>query len=619
MRTPSALTTAGFLALLMAGGAVGLTIDRAATQQLDKRSVGEGDGLPAPAPVPKGKDPELWEQFVAGQVPGVKYTDELWEKFVEDELEESKGKSKEEQAWEAWLEEEAYKEHQAEQRDEPRETKKGATSRNAFTATIWKVRHCNNWLCWGSSLSRPDFAFWEAAGVSRANQKDTYLGILREPAQANVRRLVLTIAGQNGFMGIIGDGVGDRVSGSYFDWHDGWGKTTPSENHPISDNSFAHDFFDLFNGGDTFVATAWATAFDWGTSNSEKQDIEDAFYNWLRSKAVTSNLREVVLAGFSRGGCLALRLGHRFNRDLADLGVDVAVMAADAVCHVGQGEFGATSTKVTNPLNTAWEPVTTDMRRFEREGRQLYVQNYVSGHKNFWLPNIVGLSHAIDASPAPNPFVLGGGWFRQNFITAGHTGADNWAADMGAITNFYNPAQVWFQGTCPQPCPHGGVFDSRHCYVGTPPPGTTAFVWGGNQHFYHSPVGANGCPMTGSYYDGANCLFMDAPDNEDPFIWNNNWYYHPVFAGPHCQQTWTSCLDRDNPSGTGDWELRSHFSPVPCGGNTPLWADCRTTSGTPAYATGEVLSCSASGGLVCKNADQTDNRCQDYCVRFLCP
>jgi len=612
MGAPRAPITAGLLGLLLLE-ATAQRIDRAisGSQQLDK-GVSEGDGLPAPAPVPKGKDPELWEQFLAGQVQGVEYTEELWEKFVEDELEESQPKSEEEQAWEVWLEEESYREFQAEKREG------GATSRNAFTATIWKVRRCNNWLCFTSSHSRPDFAFWDWAGVSRANQKDTYLGILREPPQASTRRLVLTIAGQNGFMGVIGDGVGDRVSGSYFDWHDGWSKTTGSENHPIADNSFAHDFFDLFNLGDTFVATAWATAFDWGTSKNEKQDIEDAFYNWLRSKAVTSNLREVVIAGFSRGGCLALRLGKRFNRDLADLGVDVAVMATDPVCHVGQGEFGASSTKVTNPLNTAWEAVTTNMRsQFEREGRQLYVQTYVSGHKNFVLNNIVGLSHAID-NPAPTNTVLGGGWFRQAFITAQHTGADNWAAAMGP-TVFYGLAQNWFQGTCPQPCPHGGSFDSRHCHAGSPPAGTTAFVWGSNQHFYHSPVGSSGCPMTGSYYDGANCLVLDAPDAEDPFIFANSWYYHPVFSGNHCQQQWTACLDRDDPSGSGDWETRLDYSPVPCGGSTPLWADCRTTAGASAWSTGEVLSCSAQGGLVCKNSDQSDNYCQDYCVRFLCP
>jgi len=573
-------------------------------------------------PAVQEKDPELWEKFLAGQVKGVEYTDELWENFVRDEQEEAQPKSEEELAWESWLQEENYKEWKAAQEKQDAKETGGKTpsggfqTKNAFLATIWKVRRCNNWLCFGSSQTRPDFAFWDWAGVSRGNQKDTYIGILREPAPANTRRLVLTMAGQNGFMGIIGDGVGDRVSGSFFDWHDGWAKTTASEVHPIADNSFAHDFFDLFNAGDTFVATAWNTAFDWGTSAGEKQDIEDAFYNWLRSKAVTSNLREVVLAGFSRGGCLALRLGARFNRDLADLGVDVAVMAADPVCHVGQSEFGATSAKVTNPLNTAWEAVTANMRsRFEREGRQLYVQNFVSGHKNFVLSNIVGLGHD---GASVTPFELGGGWYNQDFITAQHTGADNWAAAVGPGL-FYQRASNWFAGSCPQPCPHGGSYDTRHCLVGSPPPGTTAFVWGANQHYYHSAVGANTCPITNSYYDGANCLVLDAPDTEDPFIWNNNWYYHPVFEGPHCFQQWTQCYDRDNPSGTGDWETRALHNPAPCGGATPVWADCRTTGGASAWSTGEVLTCSAQDGLICRNSDQTDNYCQDYCVRYLCP
>ncbi|XP_071956624.1 cartilage intermediate layer protein 2-like [Antedon mediterranea] len=83
---------------------------------------------------------------------------------------------------------------------------------------------------------------------------------------------------------------------------------------------------------------------------------------------------------------------------------------------------------------------------------------------------------------------------------------------------------------------------------------------------------------------------------------------------------WTPWFDRDNPSGTGDWEtVGSLYSENPnqmC--QNPTGIQCQTTSGAHYTSTGEVVSCSASTGLVCRNADQPDNYCQDYRVRFLC-
>ncbi|MEL7371720.1 MAG: hypothetical protein AAFN74_22540 [Myxococcota bacterium] len=80
--------------------------------------------------------------------------------------------------------------------------------------------------------------------------------------------------------------------------------------------------------------------------------------------------------------------------------------------------------------------------------------------------------------------------------------------------------------------------------------------------------------------------------------------------------TWTQWFDRDNPSGTGDWELRSLQAGV-C--PSPTGVECRTTSNLALWQTGEVVSCSVNG-LVCRNSDQPDGDCDyDYKVRYLCP
>ncbi len=67
-----------------------------------------------------------------------------------------------------------------------------------------------------------------------------------------------------------------------------------------------------------------------------------------------------------------------------------------------------------------------------------------------------------------------------------------------------------------------GSYDGANCYVGTPPSGTTAFIYANN--FYYTPVSGNQCPRPGSWFDGSNCFVMDIPNSCSPFIWSNKWY-----------------------------------------------------------------------------------------------
>lgn len=79
----------------------------------------------------------------------------------------------------------------------------------------------------------------------------------------------------------------------------------------------------------------------------------------------------------------------------------------------------------------------------------------------------------------------------------------------------------------PTNCPYMGSYDGANCYLGTPPAGTSAFIYANN--FYYTPVGVNSCPYPGSWYDGANCFVANIHPNADPFIWSNNWYVQPGY------------------------------------------------------------------------------------------
>ncbi|KAJ8258096.1 hypothetical protein GJAV_G00193120 [Gymnothorax javanicus] len=89
-----------------------------------------------------------------------------------------------------------------------------------------------------------------------------------------------------------------------------------------------------------------------------------------------------------------------------------------------------------------------------------------------------------------------------------------------------------------------------------------------------------------------------------------------------CSECKTQWFDRDDPSGTGDYEdlsrLRKKYPGQIC--LKPIAIEAQTLSGEPASETGESFrSCDATNGLTCVNADQKSRKCQDYRVRFTCP
>ncbi|XP_078681206.1 uncharacterized protein LOC144916087 isoform X3 [Branchiostoma floridae x Branchiostoma belcheri] len=98
--------------------------------------------------------------------------------------------------------------------------------------------------------------------------------------------------------------------------------------------------------------------------------------------------------------------------------------------------------------------------------------------------------------------------------------------------------------------------------------------------------------------------------------------YEVRFCCPPCTH-WTAWYDRDNPSGTGDWEtltdLRKENPGEIC--LTPTDIQVRVIStGQDAFLTGETFAFyDVTTGFVCIEDEQDDDTCLDYEVRFCCP
>lgn len=85
---------------------------------------------------------------------------------------------------------------------------------------------------------------------------------------------------------------------------------------------------------------------------------------------------------------------------------------------------------------------------------------------------------------------------------------------------------------------------------------------------------------------------------------------------------WSEWLNRDTPSGLGDYEERYNFSQVcdaPTSVEARLTADPGKVFLSASDAPDSLYHLTPEKGLVCKNADQADGSCNDYQVRFFCP
>ncbi|XP_031696666.1 uncharacterized protein LOC116378901 [Anarrhichthys ocellatus] len=84
---------------------------------------------------------------------------------------------------------------------------------------------------------------------------------------------------------------------------------------------------------------------------------------------------------------------------------------------------------------------------------------------------------------------------------------------------------------------------------------------------------------------------------------------------------WTDWFDRDDPSGTGDWEILASLRIANPGKIclTPVDIEVQTLTGLSMNVTGDVIYKSDTTGFACRNRDQRGKICNDYRVRLSCP
>lgn len=289
--------------------------------------------------------------------------------------------------------------------------------------TVDKIRYCRTiWPICNDKL-QGDYHWWESSGVPDQIQKNTYISRYNEPAASRVEHVVLIASGQRS-----GDLSWNRLTGQ--ESTRAFRKQESHRDLRVSEQSLAFRLFrdGVYDTGNTFAALAFDARFNWGFSKNNKNDIVNAYFNWLKSKFRAGNLRSVYLAGHSRGGALVMRLAQKFQQQFPQ--AVVIVHPFDAVPNKKEGELGAYSSSINNPEagyprntdlfdnkgNWAWK---SDMRSFYPDKRNLAVFNMAIGGKIFGLAQEVRAVTHQSASAEITDL----GWYAQRWYDMPALGA----------------------------------------------------------------------------------------------------------------------------------------------------------------------------------------------------
>ena len=100
--------------------------------------------------------------------------------------------------------------------------------------------------------------------------------------------------------------------------------------------------------------------------------------------------------------------------------------------------------------------------------------------------------------------------------------------------------------------------------------------------------------------------------------WLSDLFSRDIYQGPPVIG-WSDWYSKDNPGGTGDFEILKilrKINPGIC--EKPSAIECQTIKGVNYTQSGEKIVCSPEIGAVCINKYQKDGKCEDYKVRFYC-
>ena len=178
-----------------------------------------------------------------------------------------------------------------------------------------------------------------------------------------------------------------------------------------------------FPEDETYMALGVDNNFDYTFSLKNRNAIANGFAAWLKTK-ITSDTERVILAGFSRGGCLVMKMAQALRSDPAYDGVKIYVSSYDGVCNKGEELGTSWRNKIVNPRRRSgtfyggW-PVDMKAQYPNRHGLNIY---HLSGGQEVVPLTAVRAFSGYDGDQPPDVGEdIDWGWYKQTWLPWKHS------------------------------------------------------------------------------------------------------------------------------------------------------------------------------------------------------
>ncbi|HHL42395.1 MAG TPA: VCBS repeat-containing protein [Hellea balneolensis] len=294
---------------------------------------------------------------------------------------------------------------------------------HAESFTVQRVRYCTGGglfdnKCTNAETS-PNFKQWDKYDINGSRKKMTYIAMVSEPDIEDVKHVVFISAGQQVEVAINPDGYQNVLTGQPADYKNNClGKTkTCVRNFNPDGLAMRLKNSGAYNMSDTLFIIVLDSQYNYYLSS--KPAMLDAYWEFLTSKFYPTSVKDIVLAGQSRGGCLSLLLAERLRKRAAYKHIPLVLEMNDAVCRNDGSEVPGihpgSKTYATNPLNpNKMKSVLVDLgKMFPVSSRtNLFINNIHAGGKVGGL-NIRALTYKTQNIDL--------GWWRQSWVKFAHT------------------------------------------------------------------------------------------------------------------------------------------------------------------------------------------------------
>ena len=299
-----------------------------------------------------------------------------------------------------------------------------------YGVTLKRVRRCfsvtdNNGYCVTGKTS-DEFIEWKNSRVQTRVQQDTYIAPISIPDIKKVEQVVFVSAGQQIEPNLFswGDGYPNVLTGQSDNYKDGCKDLIAECERSMDGRSLAVKLIrsGKFDMDKTLFIVAFDARMQWEKNANELQKIENAYWSYLTNKFDAGLVKQIVLSGQSRGGCLSYRLAKRLRNTDTHKNIPLIVQGYDPVCHRGElGKSDKTTAIYGNPLNPLFNSIGIDMAK-------VFLPNK---RKNLALLNIhaggtVGGMDIRSFTYKPQNIDLT--WWKQTWVNYEHT-------DMGGNFN----------------------------------------------------------------------------------------------------------------------------------------------------------------------------------------